>query len=96
MNYNINIHKLDKDEYVMIYYFLQPKIINHISSLFLLFTLLFHSLLIHFIFLDWVKTVAFSPNGMYIATGSWDNTVVILDVKSRKVLKKLTNIHSGI
>ncbi len=78
-----------------IYYFLQPKIINYIYGL-LLYTLLFYSLLTHFIFLAYVYSVAFSPNGMYIATGSGDNTVAILDVKSRKILKKLTNIHTSI
>ncbi len=32
---------------------------------------------------------------MYIVSGSWDNTVAILDVKSLKILKKFTDIHKS-
>jgi WD40 repeat protein len=62
----------------------------------MLLYILFLSLLIHFLFLGYVNSVAFSPNGMYIATGSSDKTVAILDVNSRKVLKKFTDIHTSI
>ncbi len=55
----------------------------------------FLSLLTRSIFLGYISSVASSPNRKYIATGSWDKTVAILDVDSRNVLRKFNNIHTG-
>lgn len=41
-----------------------------------------------------VRSVAFSPNGRYILSGSWDNTIKIWDVRSRRLLRTMQG-HSG-
>ena len=57
------------------------------------------NLFIHFYnllsFLDWVYSVAFSPDGKYLATGSRDNTVSIIDMNQKSLLKKFDDLHTG-
>ena len=36
-----------------------------------------------YIYIDWVKTVKFSPNSEYLATGSSDKTINLIDVNTR-------------
>ncbi len=39
--------------------------------------------------------VAFSPNGKYLATGSDDKTVNLLDIEARRIWQKFDKIHDG-
>ncbi len=38
--------------------------------------------------------MAFSPNGKYLATGSWDKTLNLLDIESKTIYHKFNKIHS--
>ena len=54
---------------------------------------LFYILL--YTYIEYVTSVAFSPNGIYLATASGDITVNLLDIKSRIIGKTIDNIHEG-
>ncbi len=54
------------------------KYIMKLIPLFLL--ILYLPLLLYHQYIDYVNTVAFSPNGKYLATGSSDNTVNLIEV----------------
>ncbi len=43
----------------------------------------------------YIYTIDFSSDGIYIATGSADNTVRLLFTKKLKLLYKFTKIHSS-
>jgi WD40 repeat protein len=45
---------------------------------------------------EWIETMVFSPNSKYLAVGSHDNTIYLLDTKTynEKTMKKLTG-HSS-
>ncbi|KAE8382682.1 WD40-repeat-containing domain protein [Aspergillus bertholletiae] len=43
---------------------------------------------------SWVKSVAFSPDGQTIASGSWDDTIKVWDTKTGVELQTL-NGHSN-
>ena len=38
-------------------------------------------------------SVVFSPNGKYLATGSWDKTVNLLEIESKTIYHKFDKIH---
>jgi WD40 repeat protein len=38
--------------------------------------------------------VAFSGDGKYLATGSWDKTVNLIDLHSKTIYHRFDNIHS--
>ncbi len=62
------------------------------------FILLYTSNLFYNLFytyIDPVYSVVFSPNGKYLATGSDDKTVNLLDIESKTIYHKFDNIHSG-
>jgi WD40 repeat protein len=40
---------------------------------------------------DWINWVEFSPNGLYIVSGSSDSTLKIWDVKNRTLIITLTS-----
>jgi WD40 repeat protein len=44
--------------------------------------------------LDWVKSVAFSPDGKLVVSGSWDETVRLWDTVTGAALQTLEG-HSG-
>ena len=37
--------------------------------------------------------MAFSGDGKYLATGSYDKTVNLIDLKTKKIYHKFNNIH---
>ncbi len=39
--------------------------------------------------------MAFSLNGKYLATGSYDETVNLLEIESKTIYHKFDKIHSG-
>lgn len=39
--------------------------------------------------------MAFSPNGKYLATGSADKTVNLIDIQSKTIYHKFNNLHEG-
>jgi serine/threonine protein kinase len=45
---------------------------------------------------DWVKTVAFTPDGRYLLSGSWDQTVRLWEVASGKEVRSFVTHESGI
>ncbi|NCR78281.1 MAG: protein kinase [Microcystis aeruginosa K13-06] len=45
---------------------------------------------------DWVKSVAYSPDGRYLASGSDDKTIKIWEVATGKELRTLTGHSSGV
>ncbi len=50
---------------------------------------------IYICIIDIVKSLAISVNGKYLATGSWDATVNLIDIQSKKISQKFKNIHFG-
>ncbi len=42
---------------------------------------------------DWVLSVAYSPDGRYLASGSYDNTIKIWEVATGKELRNLTGYY---
>ena len=45
---------------------------------------------------NWINTIAFSPNGRYIASGGWDNNVKIWDAQTGKCVKTFKGHNSAI
>src|SRR5262249_46070819 len=43
---------------------------------------------------DSVSSVAFSPDGQYVLTGSWDKTTTILDSKTHQVVRTFSDPNS--
>ena len=43
---------------------------------------------------DWVESVSFSPDGKFIASGSWDGMVCLWDVSSGKEIRRMEG-HTG-
>ncbi len=48
-----------------------------------------------YIYIDAVRTVKFSPNSEYLATGSSDTTINLIDVNTRQLIHKFEGIHTG-
>lgn len=46
--------------------------------------------------IDYVYIVVFSPDNQYLASGSLDQTVNLIDIQSKTLYFKFDNIHSGI
>jgi len=36
---------------------------------------------------DWVTSVAFSPDGKYILSGSWDTTLKLWDIETGRLIR---------
>ncbi len=45
--------------------------------------------------IDWIRSVAFSGDGKYLATGSSDKTVNLIDLQSKTIYHRFVNIHSS-
>ena len=46
-------------------------------------------------FVGFVYSVAFSDDGAYLATGSGDSTVNLIDMKNLKLIKTFENMHTS-
>ncbi len=47
---------------------------------------------IHYV--GWIYSVAFSGDGKFLATGSYDKTVNLIDLQSKTIYHTFDNIHS--
>ena len=45
--------------------------------------------------LDWVSSVAVSPDGRYIISGSYDNSIKVFDLQSKQEIHHFQQAHQG-
>ncbi len=78
--------------YIYIFYlhFTTPNLLE--LFLFYLFYCLYSDLSIY---IDVVRSVALSNDGKYLATGSRDNMVNLINIQSKMIYHKFDNLHTG-
>ncbi len=65
------------------------------SSIYIYINVFIQALLLMNVLIEGISSLAFSSNGKYLATGSWDNNINIIDLKSKTIYHKFDNIHSS-
>ncbi len=68
---------------------------THILSNYMDFNIIFINIITFHIYqyIDEICSLSISGNGKYMATGSYDITVKLIDIQSKKIIQKFKNIH---